>query len=53
MAQYHHISSLAEEERLLSEIIKLEAQIRDEKETKRLQKNKQNEKLQQYMTMFT
>lgn len=44
MTRYHHITSLADEEKLLSEIIQLETQIRKEKEQKRVQKNTQSEK---------
>ena len=43
MARYHHISNLADEEKLLSDIIRLEAQIREEKEKRRINKNTQNE----------
>lgn len=43
MAQYHHISSLADEEHLLSKMIDLETKIREQKESQRLQKNTQNE----------
>ena len=43
MTRYHHITSLEDEEKLLSEIIQLETQIRKEKEEKRVQKNTQND----------
>ena len=44
MARYHHISSLADEEILLSKIIDLESKIRKQKESQRLEKNIQTEK---------
>ena len=53
MTHYHHIKSLADEERLLKEIIDLETQIHAQKERQRLKKNSQNEKFAQIFEPIT
>ena len=53
MPHYHQVKSIEDEQRLLSQIIHLETQIRGQKETRRLQKNSQNEKLAQIFEPIT
>ena len=53
MLHYHQIKTLADEERLLKEIIDLETYIHSEKEKKRLKKNSQNETFTQIFEPIT
>ena len=53
MTYYHQVRSLADEERLLKQIIDLETRIHDQKERQRLKKNSQNEKFAQIFEPVT